>query len=202
MSSSGRPRRKFTPEFKAEAVAMVEAFRKMMVAKYSVTWRVCAFMTRTPVALFFCSSKSTSRTMESGSRVILPVAAAAVAIPVCGNGSVLCHADLERMRRETGARYAMVGRAALGDPWIFGGVDVSRAEAARFLLDYYEGLTALGVSASGAAGRVKQLLRYWTAGNLLGADAQSREQERGRALARADAQGLLDWLRGAWMRAS
>ena len=25
MSSSGRPRRKFTPEFKAEAVAMVEA---------------------------------------------------------------------------------------------------------------------------------------------------------------------------------
>ena len=63
-------------------------------------------------------------------------AVAAVAIPVCGNGSVATHADLQRMRDETGCAFAMVGRGALADPWIFSGARVSRGEAARFLLEY------------------------------------------------------------------
>jgi tRNA-dihydrouridine synthase C len=91
-----------------------------------------------------------------------------VSIPVCGNGGVGSHADLARLRRETGCAYAMVGRAALGDPWIFSGRDVSRAEAAAFLLAYAEGLgTRWRVTPRAAAGRVKQLLRFWTAGGLL-----------------------------------
>src|SRR5687768_9794516 len=60
----------------------------------------------------------------------------AVAIPVCGNGSVVVHADLERLRNETGARYAMVGRGALADPWVFSGHRATPAEAAGFLLEY------------------------------------------------------------------
>lgn len=101
-------------------------------------------------------------------------AAAAVSIPVCGNGGIRRHADLERMRAETGCAYVMVGQAALGDPWIFSGVEVGRGEAARFLLEYAEALAGRrGQTPQGRAGRVKQLLRHWSAGDLLGGDRDS-----------------------------
>lgn len=43
----------------------------------------------------------------------------AVSIPVTGNGDVKCYADAEQMVRETGCVSVMIGRAALGAPWIF-----------------------------------------------------------------------------------
>jgi len=101
-------------------------------------------------------------------------AVAAVSIPVCGNGGVATHGDLERLIERTGCRFAMVGRAALGNPWIFSGRAVGRAEAAGFLLDYVVALRArAGATPRGAAGRVKQLLGHWTAGELVGADRRS-----------------------------
>jgi len=106
-------------------------------------------------------------------------AAASVSIPVCGNGGVRVHADLERLRRETGCRYAMVGRAALGDPWIFTGARVGAQDAARFLLDYAEALGGTGeFRLLGMAGRVKQLLQFWTAGALLGEERLEWMRER------------------------
>jgi tRNA-dihydrouridine synthase len=106
-------------------------------------------------------------------------AAASVSIPVCGNGGVRVHADLERLRRETGCRYAMVGRAALGDPWIFQGLEVRSCDAALFLLDYAQALENSGeFRLRGTAGRVKQLLQFWTAGGLLGAQALDWLRER------------------------
>jgi len=90
-----------------------------------------------------------------------------VALPVCGNGGVARHADLARLRAETGCAYVMVGRAALGDPWVFSGHAATRAEAAAFLREYAERLRAHhGASTRMVAGRIKQLLAHWTAGGL------------------------------------
>ncbi len=94
-------------------------------------------------------------------------AVAAVSIPVCGNGGVEGHADLARLRAETGCAFVMVGRAAMADPWIFSGRKVGRSEAAAFLLEYTTRLQQDGANIKTRGGRVKQLLRYWTAGGLV-----------------------------------
>jgi len=103
----------------------------------------------------------------------------AVSIPVCGNGGVETHDDLERLRRETGCTFAMVGRAALADPWIFSGRRVDRAEAARFFADYADALRVVErATEQKIAGRVKQLLRAWRAGGLFDDDRESWLAER------------------------
>jgi tRNA-dihydrouridine synthase C len=122
-------------------------------------------------------------------------AVSAVSIPVCGNGGVRGHADLQRMRDETGCTYVMVGQAALGDPWIFSGRSVSRARAAQFLCDYASTLsTRKGFPVSGCAARVKQLLRHWTAGGLVDADRETwlRERDSAALLARLNAEAHSD----------
>jgi nifR3 family TIM-barrel protein len=50
---------------------------------------------------------------------IIAEVVAAVRIPVTGNGDVHSLAEARRMIAETGCRSVMIGRAALGRPWIF-----------------------------------------------------------------------------------
>ncbi len=54
-----------------------------------------------------------------------------VSIPVIGNGDVKCVEDAKKMFEQTGCDGIMIGRAALGNPWIFSEIALSLGETAQ-----------------------------------------------------------------------
>lgn len=67
-------------------------------------------------------------------RGIIKAVKEAVTIPVIGNGDVHSYAEGLAMMRETGCDGVMVGRAALGNPWLFSPADRPSTLTARLPL--------------------------------------------------------------------
>jgi tRNA-dihydrouridine synthase B len=62
----------------------------------------------------------------------------AVALPVVGNGDVRSRADAAAMVAATGCAAVMIGRGALGAPWIFAAGETSRDDRARIIRRHCE----------------------------------------------------------------
>ena len=50
---------------------------------------------------------------------VIDAVARAVPVPVIGNGDIASGADVARRKRETAVAGVMIGRAAMGNPWVF-----------------------------------------------------------------------------------
>lgn len=113
----------------------------------------------------------------------------AVAIPVVGNGSADTPQLIEQMFEQTGCAAVMVGRSAIGNPWVFsewlehkrgltghssassGGATANR-DVHGWLHEYQRRMQAGGASERQALGRLKQALKAMTASGLLAGDQQ------------------------------
>ncbi len=86
-----------------------------------------------------------------------------VSIPVIGNGDISSSKEIERMLLETGCDGVMVGRASLGNPWIFSDkkkADLSRQEIFSIIQKHWTLMLAV-FDAESAAIRFKKHLKAY-----------------------------------------
>lgn len=126
-------------------------------------------------------------------------AVAAVSIPVVGNGGAADPAAIEALFERTGCAGVMVGRGALGDPWIFRAwADGAAAEASgvaavlAWLRIYSDRMEVDGATPRQAVGRLKQSLKALDAAGSLPLGG-----ELPRLLRLADPAEILDGLAAA-----
>jgi tRNA-dihydrouridine synthase len=98
-------------------------------------------------------------------------------IPIIGNGGIDNAADVVKMRAETACDGVMIGRAALANPYIFaeafGAAPATPAQAASFALRYAELVETLR-GKRGSLAKMKQLIRWYQAGDLFKHDEAAR----------------------------
>lgn len=129
----------------------------------------------------------------------------AVKIPVIGNGDVRSGADAARMAEETGCDLVMVGRAALGNPFLFAEINralnpESRIQNSDLVVGWPEKLAVIiqhlgmAVADKGQPRGIREMRKHlgWYIKGIPGAAAL--RQELMRAETREEVLGLLDKL--------
>jgi len=117
------------PTLASVAVAVVRAVAPMPVtAKIRIGWDADS-INATRIARLLVDAGIAAITVHGRTRAqgytgaadwnVIGEVAAAVPIPVIGNGDLSSAADVAKRRRETGISGAMIGRAAMSAPWIF-----------------------------------------------------------------------------------
>jgi nifR3 family TIM-barrel protein len=87
----------------------------------------------------------------------------AVRIPVLGNGDVQCVADITRIKSDTGCDGVMIGRAAIGNPWIFARrdlADVPMGERADVIRHHLAEMVSFYGERRGVVTFRKHIVRY------------------------------------------
>lgn len=121
----------------------------------------------------------------------------AVAIPVVANGDCTCAQEAQTMRELSGADAVMIGRAALGRPWLVGMIaqtlatgrpapEPSAAARGQAALDHYETLLSTMGPAVGARHARKHLAAYADRA-ACGATSPGRASDRQRLVTSEDA---------------
>ncbi|MBN2391922.1 MAG: tRNA dihydrouridine synthase DusB [Anaerolineae bacterium] len=93
----------------------------------------------------------------------------AVHIPVLASGDVKCAADIPRIQAHTGCDGVMIGRAAIGNPWIFQRrdlPDVPPAERVPIILEHLRRMVDFHGEVQGHRRFRKHLRRYLTSTNM------------------------------------
>ncbi len=108
----------------------------------------------------------------------------AVSIPVIANGDVTTLAEARTCLARSGAAGVMIGRAAVGRPWLVGAIAaglagreapvLTNAHKAALAIAHYEGLLALYGVRMGVRHARKHLAAYAEAGGGLSADGRTR----------------------------
>jgi tRNA-dihydrouridine synthase B len=117
------------PALAAVAAAVVRAVAPMPVtAKIRIGWdadsinapRVAQLLEELGIAAVAVHGRTRAQGYSGAADWnVIGEVAAAVSIPVIGNGDLATAADLVKRRAETGISGAMIGRAAMSAPWIF-----------------------------------------------------------------------------------
>jgi nifR3 family TIM-barrel protein len=100
--------------------------------------------------------------------VIADLKRAVKRMPIIGNGDVKTPADAQRMLATTGCDFVMIGRGALGNPWIFrqllGGPPPSNAERAALVLRHFNDHLAFVGDEVGAVRAFRKHLAWYAHG--------------------------------------
>lgn len=121
----------------------------------------------------------------------------AVRIPVTGNGDVKCFADVHRMMQETGCATVMIGRGALGRPWVFDpefdSLSLEAQHAYKFrVIQRHLDLIGLHMNPRLGVVQMKKHLAWYIAGTRESAKARST------VFSFEEITPLRDWFEGYW----
>jgi nifR3 family TIM-barrel protein len=97
----------------------------------------------------------------------------AVGVPVTGNGDVRSRADAAAMVAETGCAAVMIGRGALGNPWIFSHREMSREERTA-VIRRHTALIEAHLPERGALVQLKKHLAWYSEGRPFSARVRPR----------------------------